>query len=274
MPPPRTLLILALVLVVPLASPLRSAQGRAMRLPARTVVVARAAAAPGQGRACNARATVRRRHRAGRRARSADACRSHVRRRHRHGRRGHRHTVSQTPADPVLAPVPSTSTPSPALACAGADLVPVEANLQAVTAATLCLVNRERAARGLGALADHPQLAQAALRHGRDMIANHYFGHQGPAGDTAVSRIRDSGFIVPGTISFEVGENIAWGTGTKATATEIVAGWIASPEHRANILDPNYVYSGISVEPSVPGVLSAGLTGATVTQDFGVASGS
>lgn len=275
MPLRRPLLTVALLLVAILVTPLHSAEGRTMRPPARGVgVAARSADARGQGHACTALAGVRRGQRTGRRARPAHACGSRAHRRHRHGRRGHRHPVRPTPADPAPTPVASARTPAPAPTCTGIDLVPVEANLPAVNAATLCLVNGERAARGLGALADQPQLAQAALRHGQDMIAHDYFSHQGPAGDTAVSRIRDAGFIPAGVTSFEVGENIAWGTGVKATAAEIVAGWLASPEHLANILDPNYVYSGISVEPSVPGVLSAGLTGATVTQDFGVASGS
>jgi len=178
-------------------------------------------------------------------------------------------SATVAPSAPAPAVVPSV--PS---ACTGTDLLPVEANLPAVNAATLCLVNRERAAHGLGALADQPQLDQAALRHGQDMIARSYFDHQGPAGDTPFTRIRDSGFIPAGATSFEVGENIAWGTGVQATPSQIVAAWIASPEHLANILDASYVYSGISVEPLVPAALSAGSLGATVTQDFGVASGS
>ncbi len=184
--------------------------------------------------------------------------------------------LSAAQAGPIAIPAPSPPAPFPPsapTACTVTDLVPVDANLAAVNAATLCLVNRERATRGLSALIDQPQLAQAALRHGQDMIARNYFDHQGPAGDTPFSRIRDSGFIPAASTSFEVGENIAWGSGVRATAAEIVAAWIASPEHLANILDANYVYSGISVEPSVPAAVSAGEVGATFTQDFGVTSG-
>ena len=32
------------------------------------------------------------------------------------------------------------------------------------------------------------------------------------------------------------GENLAWGTGSQGTARAIVAAWLASPEHRANLL--------------------------------------
>jgi uncharacterized protein YkwD len=35
---------------------------------------------------------------------------------------------------------------------------------------------------------------------------------------------------------WHVAENIAWGTGPNSTPRSIVADWMASPEHRANIL--------------------------------------
>jgi uncharacterized protein YkwD len=41
------------------------------------------------------------------------------------------------------------------------------------------------------------------------------------------------------------GENLAWGTGTLATARGIVAAWLASPEHRANLLRPSFKRIGV-----------------------------
>ena len=41
------------------------------------------------------------------------------------------------------------------------------------------------------------------------------------------------------------GENLAWGTGSRGTARGIVAAWLASPEHRANLLRPSFARVGI-----------------------------
>jgi uncharacterized protein YkwD len=61
------------------------------------------------------------------------------------------------------------------------------------------------------------------------------------------------------------GENLAWGTGTSGTARGIVAAWLASPEHRANLLRPSFVRVGIS---EIVGTFR-GYSGAhVVTADF------
>jgi uncharacterized protein YkwD len=67
-----------------------------------------------------------------------------------------------------------------------------------------------------------------------------------------------------------VGENIAWGTLSLATPEAIVAAWIASPEHLANILAGSYKETGLGVVATVPAFVSAGQPGAIYTEDFGV----
>jgi uncharacterized protein YkwD len=42
-----------------------------------------------------------------------------------------------------------------------------------------------------------------------------------------------------------VGENLAWGTGSRGTAHSIVAAWLASPEHRANLLRTSFNRVGV-----------------------------
>ena len=49
-------------------------------------------------------------------------------------------------------------------------------------------------------------------------------------------------FDVQSTVT---GENLAWGTGPLRTASAIVAAWLASPEHRANLLRPAFSRVGI-----------------------------
>jgi uncharacterized protein YkwD len=41
------------------------------------------------------------------------------------------------------------------------------------------------------------------------------------------------------------GENLAWGTGTGSTSRATVVAWLASPEHRANLLQPSFTRIGV-----------------------------
>ena len=82
--------------------------------------------------------------------------------------------------------------------------------------------------------------------------------------------MRAAGYIYSRQIGYEVGENIAWGTLWLATPRAIVAAWMASPGHRANILDRRYRDTGIGVSPHPPTSLAHGQPGAIYTQDFGV----
>ncbi len=154
--------------------------------------------------------------------------------------------------------------------CANAGVTPNEENATLVRTATLCLINRERLAGGESPLEPNARLEGTAQSHSDEMVAEDYFAHVGPSGDTPSSRMRASGYIYSSRIGYEVGENIAWGTLWLATPDAIVAAWMASPEHRANILDAHYRDTGLGVSAHVPSSLSNGQAGATYTQDFGV----
>jgi uncharacterized protein YkwD len=146
--------------------------------------------------------------------------------------------------------------------------MPAPGNGDRVAAATLCLINQQRTHAGLAALADNAKLDQVARAHSQDMTANLYFDHVSPSGSTPESRMTQVGYI-SNRVSWVVGENIAWGTGSLATPASIVDTWMHSPEHRANILDARFRDSGIGVSPAVPETL-VGQAGATYTQDFGL----
>jgi uncharacterized protein YkwD len=132
--------------------------------------------------------------------------------------------------------------PSPAAAagCPGANLTPKQGNIAQVDAAVLCLVNAERERRGESALQPNASLAEAAEGHSADMTGRDYFSHVSPGGSTPLDRIRANGYIPDPGGGYAVGENIAWGTLWLATPQAIVNAWMASPEHRVNILDPSY----------------------------------
>jgi uncharacterized protein YkwD len=49
-----------------------------------------------------------------------------------------------------------------------------------------------------------------------------------------------------------VGENIGWGSGALATPTALVAAWMRSPGHRANLLTRGYAEIGVGVVAGSP----------------------
>src|SRR4051794_9570101 len=74
--------------------------------------------------------------------------------------------------------------------CDGGDALPGRASQEQLRAATLCLMNAERATRGLGRLAADPALARAAGTYARQMVRQRFFDHTSPGGTTMMSRIR------------------------------------------------------------------------------------
>ena len=172
------------------------------------------------------------------------------------------------PIDPrVLRPAPNVREGVGAAdQCANADMLPDGSNLASVSVATLCLLNAERADRGLTALKVDRELQKAALGHGNDMVANRYFAHEGRDGSKPAQRIRAAGYLSDGG-AWRIGENLAWGTGELASPKAIMAAWMNSPGHRANILMPAYREIGFGV---IAGNPSSGDGGATFVTEFGV----
>jgi uncharacterized protein YkwD len=156
-----------------------------------------------------------------------------------------------------------------AASCANANLTPTSGNVEQVRAAVLCLINQEREHHGDGALVPNAKLTRAAQAHSRDMAEQDYFSHTAPGGSTPLDRMRASGYLPNSQDGYVVGENIAWGTMWLATPQSIVNAWMASPGHRANILDGAYRETGVGVEPRPPAALAEGQPGALYTQDFG-----
>jgi uncharacterized protein YkwD len=114
----------------------------------------------------------------------------------------------------------------------------------------LQLVNevRSRGARcGTRAFAPAPPLsfsgtlAGVALGHANDMADHNYFEHQDLSGKSPADRVRAVGYQEK-----LVGENLAYGPGT---IEEVVQGWLDSPGHCENIMDPRFVEMGIAYAP-------------------------
>ncbi len=92
------------------------------------------------------------------------------------------------------------------------------------------LTNEQRQQNGCAtALVHSAQLAAAASAHSQDMALRDLFSHTGSDGSTMLSRIAATGYSYS-----QLAENVAAGY---ATAGDVVAGWMKSPGHRANILN-------------------------------------
>lgn len=154
--------------------------------------------------------------------------------------------------------------------CQNTELTPEPGNVESVRTAILCLINQTRAGDGELPLQPDAALEQAAQSHSERMVAEDYFEHVAPDGETPANRLRAAGYLSNPQAGYTIGENIAWGTGSLATPRTIVAAWIASPEHLSNILDARYRDTAIGVAPAAPSSFGGGQAGATYTQEFGV----
>jgi uncharacterized protein YkwD len=83
------------------------------------------------------------------------------------------------------------------------------------------------------------QLNEAATDHARDMARRKYFEHRGRDGSQPKDRVLSAGYRP--RLS---GENIAYGP---ESAEEVVAGWLDSPGHCANIMDPRFQDIGVGL---------------------------
>jgi uncharacterized protein YkwD len=160
------------------------------------------------------------------------------------------------------------SAASAAAACPGSDLTPTSENISEVRTATLCLLNHERARRGMKRLAESPSLRKTAQRYSQTMVAQNFFDHVSPGGSTLLSRVRNSTAYLQNVGAWALGENIAWGTGELSTPAETMKGWMASSGHRHNILNRRFRHVGIGIALGAP-VDAQGMSAATYTTDFG-----
>ena len=112
-----------------------------------------------------------------------------------------------------------------------------DAAVRAYEQEVIRLVNAERAKYGLAALEEDWELSRVARYKSQDMHDERYFSHTSPTYGTPFEMIRAFG------LSYRAaGENIAVGYATPAA---VVAGWMASEGHRANILSSSYTKIGV-----------------------------
>jgi uncharacterized protein YkwD len=153
--------------------------------------------------------------------------------------------------------------------CPGADVRPTQSTLDDAREATTCLVNRERTRRGLRALRTNARLQASSGAYARDMVRRSFFSHVSPSGETLSERIREDTRYLSGAQGWEIGENLAWGSGRRATPAEIVDSWMDSPGHRANILRASFREMGLGIALGAPVSSAAASGAATYANQFG-----
>lgn len=118
---------------------------------------------------------------------------------------------------------------------------------QRVARRMLALVNAARAqARHCGQeslaaarpLAWSDALARAARAHALDMERHDFFDHTGSDGSDPFTRIARTGYRPRAA-----GENLAF---NQESPEDVVRGWLASPHHCANIMDPRFRELGLA----------------------------
>ncbi|WP_192560416.1 CAP domain-containing protein [Pseudomonas allokribbensis] len=82
----------------------------------------------------------------------------------------------------------------------------------------------------------NPALGAAAQGHSKAMAYGNYFAHQDPDGDMPADRARSAGYR-----GRQIGENIAAG---QSSPSKAMAGWLASPGHCANLMNPMFTQVG------------------------------
>ncbi|MCW2956063.1 MAG: serine protease [Thermoleophilia bacterium] len=99
------------------------------------------------------------------------------------------------------------------------------------------LINQERAKQGLAPVSYNSLLDNAAEKHASHMAQVGAMAHGGIGDGDPGSRIRNEGF------GKAWGENVATG---QTSPEQVVKEWMASPTHRANIMDPNFRQMGVA----------------------------
>lgn len=130
---------------------------------------------------------------------------------------------------PVPEPIPAPQPPAPGLTADERSMVD--------------LVNQERAAVGLPPLQVDMELVKLARLKSQDMVTHNYFAHESPTYGSPFAMMDRAG------ISYRyAGENLA-GAPTVAQAHRAL---MASPGHRANILNRNFTHVGIGIAKGGP----------------------
>jgi len=156
------------------------------------------------------------------------------------------HEIVESLAEDVFAPPPIKKTGGSAAATLATEKI-------------LEATNRERVSTGLKPITAEKRLNDAASEKINDMIAKNYFAHISPGGKGVDGWVKEAGYRY-----ILIGENLAMGNFTDEE--DLVAAWMNSPGHRANILNPKFTEIGIAAKKGTV----EGATALIAVQIFGL----
>ncbi|MFD4604538.1 CAP domain-containing protein [Streptomyces sp. NPDC058464] len=152
-----------------------------------------------------------------------------------------RHTVRTTAPRPITTASPSPRTTTTAAATSAApkpsSTPKATATASGVVARIVSLVNAERSKVGCSALTLNTTLTKVAQAHSEDMALHQNMSHSGSDGSSPGDRITSAGYTWSA-----YGENVAYGY---ASPEQVMAAWMASPGHKANILNCTFKEIGV-----------------------------
>jgi len=102
------------------------------------------------------------------------------------------------------------------------------------TRAIACMLNWARAQDRRARLVRRPALQRAAALKGERVASCGQFSHT-PCGAAVTAAVRASGYRYA-----TFGENLFAGTSGQVSARDVVAAWLQSPPHRANVLNARF----------------------------------
>jgi uncharacterized protein YkwD len=141
--------------------------------------------------------------------------------------------------------------------------------LSSLESGVLQRLNAIRAQHGLAPVRINARLTAASEQHSREMTAKGYFQHSSVDGTVFWKRIQNY-YGPAGHRYWSVGENLLW-SAPNVDPQRALELWMASPEHRKNILTPAWREIGVAAVhvARAPGTYN-GLEVTVITTDFGV----
>jgi uncharacterized protein YkwD len=153
----------------------------------------------------------------------------------------------------TLAPQPDAVFAAPAKkakaqTCRGAD---TWTSTKRARKALLCLVNRERAKRGLRKMRYSSKLSKVAAVHAGDLVRYRFIGHTSPRHGGLMKRVKKSGWAA-GKSRWTYGEIMGDGLNRGATPRRIVRAWMNRPIHSRAILHRRFTSMGVGAVKGRP----------------------
>jgi hypothetical protein len=155
---------------------------------------------------------------------------SNLRPKHKHTRDFLKVYYPYLPLVAVTLLILSILQPWQALVMRGQDILPyaTQMSIDGLVQET----NERRTAQQQSALQLNAKLTKAAQIKAQDMVERNYWSHNTPEGNAPWEFVNNAGYSYA-----KAGENLAYGFSDE---DDVVAGWMNSPGHRANMLDANY----------------------------------